>query len=60
MPESTRSESLQPARWEWLLLAASGAVPVSLLWDYSWESTVGIDLVWGGPHILTYIGVALA
>src|ERR1051325_8824387 len=42
-----------------LLLAAAG-VPLSLLWDFSWESTVGIDRVWALPHIATYAAVALA
>lgn len=42
-----------------LLLAAVG-VPISLLWDFSWESTVGIDSVWAAPHAATYASVALA
>jgi hypothetical protein len=33
---------------------------VSLLWDFSWESTVGIDRVWAPPHTATYLTVALA
>jgi hypothetical protein len=41
------------------LLAAAG-VPLSLLWDYSWESTIGIDLVWSSPHVANYLAVALA
>ena len=42
-----------------LWLAATG-IPVSLLWDFSWESTVGIDLVWAAAHVATYFAVALA
>ena len=42
-----------------LLLAAAG-IPASLLWDFSWESTVGIDLAWAPPHVATYLAVALA
>src|SRR3954470_16447882 len=42
-----------------LLLAAAG-IPISLLWDFSWESTVGIDLVWSAAHTATYLAVALA
>jgi hypothetical protein len=41
------------------LLAAAG-VPASLLWDFSWESTVGIDLAWAPPHTSTYLMVTLA
>ncbi len=33
---------------------------LSLLWDYSWESTVGIDLAWSPPHVATFLAVALA
>lgn len=44
----------------WLLLLAAAAVPVSLLWDFSWESTVGIDRVWAPAHTATYLAVALA
>ncbi len=43
-----------------LLLLAAVAVPLSLLWDFSWESTVGIDRVWAWPHVLTYAAVAMA
>ncbi len=42
-----------------LLLAAAG-VPLSLLWDYSWESTIGVDLLWSPPHVSTYLAIALA
>jgi hypothetical protein len=44
--------------WWWLFFAA--AIPISLLWDFSWESTVGIDLLWSPPHVATYLAVALA
>lgn len=53
-----RRHPLRPAEMG-LLLAAAG-VPLSLLWDYSWESTVGIDLIWAPPHVATYLTVALA
>jgi hypothetical protein len=42
-----------------LLIAAAG-VPVSLLWDFSWESTIGIDRFWAPPHALTYAAIVLA
>jgi hypothetical protein len=42
-----------------LLLMAAVALPASLLWDFAWESTVGIDRVWAPPHTTTYAAVAL-
>ncbi len=50
----------RPAIIGMLLSAAAAAVPVSLLWDFSWEATVGVDRVWGAPHVATYLAVALA
>ena len=47
-------------RPRWLLLLGALGVPLSLLWDFGWESTVGIDLVWGGPHVMSYVAVAMA
>src|SRR5260221_7972327 len=44
----------------WLLWFAAAGIPVSLLWDFSWESTVGIDRVWSAAHTATYLAVALA
>src|SRR5436190_20321606 len=44
----------------WLMLFAAAGIPVSLLWDFSWESTVGIDRVWSAAHTATYLAVALA
>ncbi len=45
---------------DWLLLLAAAGIPLSLLWDYSWESTVGIDLPWSPPHTANYLAVTLA
>ena len=42
------------------MLVAAAALPVSLLWDFSWESTVGIDRFWAPAHTLTYLAVGLA
>jgi hypothetical protein len=39
------------------LLASAVAIPVALLWDYSWECTEGIDLFWSAPHALLYAAV---
>lgn len=43
-----------------LLLLGSLAMPLSLLWDFSWESSIGIDLVWSPPHVANYLAVAAA
>lgn len=42
-----------------LMLASAIGLPLSLLWDFAWESTVGVDLVWSPPHIATYAAMAL-
>ena len=44
----------------YLLLFAAAGIPLSLLWDFSWESSIGIDLVWAPPHTATYVAVAVA
>lgn len=44
----------------WLLVAGGVSVPASLLWDFSWESTIGVDLFWAPPHVLTYVAILLA
>ena len=43
----------------WLLLIAAAGIPIGLLWDFSWESTVGVDLFWSPPHVATYVAVLL-
>jgi hypothetical protein len=43
-----------------LLLAGAFALPVSLLWDFSWESTVGIDKFFAPPHVLTFAAMLMA
>jgi hypothetical protein len=42
-----------------LLLGALG-VPLSLFWDFAWESTIGVDAFFGPPHAANYLAVALA
>ncbi len=44
----------------WLLVLASLAIPASLLWDFAWESTVGVDRVWALPHVATFAAVGVA
>jgi hypothetical protein len=51
--------AMPPFQLRALLVAAAG-IPLSLLWDYSWESTVGIDYLWAAPHALGYAAVLVA
>ena len=44
----------------WLMLLAAWGVPASLLCDFSWESTIGVDRFFAPPHVATYLAVALA
>lgn len=43
-----------------LLVASAAAVPLTLLWDFSWESSIGIDLPWSPPHTALFISMMLA
>ena len=52
--------SKRPAIAQCVLLLAAVAVPLTLLWDFAWESTVGIDLVWSPPHVAVCLAIALA
>ena len=56
--------SLAPGRTSrgtlWALVAACIAIPLALVWDYSWESTIGVDLLWSPPHVALDLAVALA
>ena len=56
----TSEDSLWFRNSHWLMLLAAAGVPLSLLWDFSWESTVGIDLVEAPPHVATYLAIAVA
>jgi hypothetical protein len=43
-----------------LLLLGALAVPLTLIWDFAWESTIGVDSFLGPPHAANYAAVALA
>lgn len=43
----------------WWIIFAASLIPVSLIWDYSWESSIGVDEVWSPPHLATRIGAWL-
>jgi hypothetical protein len=49
-----------PGTVAWVLLLATAAVPLSLLWDFAWEFTVGIEPVWAPPHAANYAAIFLA
>lgn len=57
---SRRREGASSSLPSLLLLLGAAGVPASLLWDFSFESTVGVDLFWSPPHAATYLSVALA
>ncbi|HXZ84784.1 MAG TPA: hypothetical protein VEI82_04765, partial [Myxococcota bacterium] len=42
-----------------LLLGAIG-VPLTLFWDFAWESTIGVDAFASPPHAANYAAAALA
>lgn len=44
----------------WLLLGAVAGIPLSLIWDFSWEATVGVDEFWAPAHTLGFVAVGLA
>lgn len=58
------SSAVSPARVRgfdlvWMTLAGT-LIPVSLIWDFSWESTIGVDRFWSPPHVATHLGVWLS
>src|SRR6476620_5311252 len=40
----------------YLLVAGSPCIPLGVLWDISWHSTIGRDTFWTPAHLMTYIG----
>ena len=61
-PPPNPATARPPARCaaSWVLVLGAAGLPLTLLWDFSWESTIGIDLVWSPPHVANYLAVALA
>jgi len=41
-------------------VAGAVGVPLALLWDFSWESTIGVDLIWSPPHLAMMGSVVIA
>jgi hypothetical protein len=40
----------------YVLVFGATCIPIGVLWDISWHSTIGRDTFWTPAHILTYIG----
>jgi hypothetical protein len=40
----------------YVLVFGATCIPLGVLWDISWHSTIGRDTFWTPAHILTYIG----
>ena len=43
----------------WLLIISVFCIPVGVLWDISWHSTIGRDTFWTAAHIVIYMGGAI-
>ena len=43
----------------WLATLAATLIPLSLIWDYSWETSIGVDRMWSPPHVATHLAVWL-
>ena len=44
----------------WFAALSAALIPLSLIWDFSWESSIGVDRFWSPPHLATYVGVWLS
>ncbi len=40
----------------YLLVCGAACIPLGVLWDISWHSTIGRDTFWTPAHLLTYMG----
>jgi len=47
-------------RAAWLMLLGAAGIPAALVWDFSWESTIGVERFFAPPHSATYLAIALA
>jgi hypothetical protein len=48
------------ARLSFGLITAASAMVVGVLWDVSWDGSVGADSFWSPPHVATNLGAAVA
>jgi len=40
----------------WVLVCSVFCIPIGVLWDISWHSTIGRDTFWTAAHIVIYMG----
>jgi hypothetical protein len=40
----------------WVMVLGATCIPLGVLWDISWHSTIGRDTFWTPAHIMTYLG----
>jgi hypothetical protein len=43
----------------WILVFSVFCIPLGVLWDISWHSTIGRDSFWTAAHIVIYMGGAI-
>src|SRR5258708_1197737 len=53
-----RGAEVKSADLWWAAFAAT-LIPIGLLWDFSWESSIGADRFWSPPHLAVHVGVWL-
>ena len=44
----------------WWAAVAATLIPAGLIWDFSWEATIGVDRFWSPPHLTIHIGIWLS
>lgn len=59
-PHAASEQCWPSSREYWFLLPGAVCIPLSLVWDFSWESSVGLEQTWAPPHLATYLGLALS
>jgi hypothetical protein len=55
-PSSTKSAEASLPWQGWVAVASVACLPIGLLWDISWHSTIGRDTFWTPAHILIQLG----
>src|SRR5215470_17480486 len=40
----------------YVLVGGAACIPIGVLWDISWHSTIGRDTFWTPAHMVTYVG----
>src|SRR4051795_800309 len=56
---SEHEVSDRPGMLPWYCLTAvfgATCIPLGVLWDISWHSTIGRDTFWTPAHLMTYVG----